>query len=417
MAIGTAAERRRAVGVSLFVLPAPAAGISDDDKTSLLWLYFTPVEVEAPAETADTLAELYTLLQAPDLEVEFGADLLDADETELIDISDDLESFEVTRNIFRSVHGTCRFKVARQLQWQRQRVRPWITISSASEDLTATWTMGVWVPGIPDRTVGKQPETYDVEGADKLILLDTPCGRTYSVESGEAPVAKVEAILADEVANAGSVSIDQTSASTVVSSTTTWTADVTWLRICNELLAMVGYEGLSCDRDGAFTSRPSTSPAARPVSWEFDSDDEALSIVGVDRTWRRDVLDIPNVWVFVRRNVDSPVDGSGRVELTNQSDGDTSIDARGGRVVRVVVESDAVDDTALATLAENRKRADMDVAAKLSLTTGLVPLLWHLDVVRLSDASLGGVSRWAVEEWSLDLSGRSEMSHRWRQVA
>lgn len=382
-----------------------------------------PVDVEPPVVdepaptivTATTYAQFVALLEADDLFVDAAAVLLDADESELADVSADLSGAVVARNMFRPIHGECRVSIARRLQWQRHRLRLSVSLTSYTEALTATWDRGVWVLSTPDRRLGEEPELFDVVGWDKTVLLDTPCGRTYSMPSGSTPLTVVEGILSTEIANAGTVTLDQTAVATATTTDRVWAADVTWLTIVNECLAAIGYEGVWCDEAGSWRARPYRQPSERTASWSFSAE-SASSIVGEDRVESQDTTDTPNVWVGFRRNVDAPADGAGRVEVVNLADGDTSLAARGGRVVRWVGEFDAVDDTVLLTMVQAKAASDRMVARKLALTTGVVPLLWHLDVVQLTDAAIAGSDRWAVEEWSADLFGEVDMGHRWRQV-
>ena len=382
-----------------------------------------PVDVEPPVVdepaptivTATTYAQFVALLEADDLFVDAAAVLLDADESELADVSADLSGAVVSHNNYRPIHGECRVSIARRLQWQRHRLRLSVSLTSYTEALTATWDRGVWVLSTPDRRLGEEPELFDVVGWDKTVLLDTPCGRTYSMPSGSTPLTVVEGILSTEIANAGTVTLDQTAVATATTTDRVWAADVTWLTIVNECLAVIGYEGIHCDESGSWRARPYRQPSERNPTWSFSAE-SASSIVGEDRVESSDTTDTPNVWVGFRRNVDAPADGGGRVEVVNLSDGDTSLAARANRVVRWVGEFDAVDDTVLLTMVQAKAASDRMVARKLALTTGVVPLLWHLDVVQLTDAAITGSDRWAVEEWSADLFGEVDMGHRWRQV-
>lgn len=416
----TAAKRRAALGVGLLLfLPAPDGTVSAVDRANLSGVYpageTPPAPPAPPIPIATTLAEYITLLEADDLHIDAAAILLDADESFLADVSEDLSGAVVSRNMFRPIHGECRVAISRRLQWQRHRVKLSQTITSYTANLTATWDRGVWVLSTPERRIGETPESFDVVGWDKTVLLDTPCGRTFSMPSGSTPLTVVEGILSTEIANAGTVTLDQTAVATATDVDRVWAADVTWLTIVNECLAAVGYEGVWCDEAGTWRARPYRQPSERTPAWSFSAE-SASSIVGEDRVESSDTTDTPNVWVGFRRNVDAPADGAGRVEVVDLADGDTSLAARGGRVVRWVGEFDAIDDTVLLTMVQAKAASDRMVARKLALTTGVVPLLWHLDVVQLTDAAITGSDRWAVEEWSSDLFGEVEMGHRWRQV-
>jgi hypothetical protein len=365
--------------------------------------------------TATTAAQIAALLSAPDLLIDFGADLLDANEDFLLDISADLQDAEITRNMYRALHGTAKFTVARQLVWQSQRIRPWISITSSTQRLTQTWAFGVWALTTPERDISESPETFVVAALDKLSLVDQPIPAAFVTDVDDTYVGAVERILADKIGETN-VRIDQSKVDVVIPAQRTYLADgkVTWLSIVNELLAALNYEGLWSDRDGAYRSRLYLDPASRSRTFDFSATDKAT--VGDVRKLTTDLDSIPNVWVFVRKGASTglPVDGAGRYEVTNQSDGPTSVDARGRSVV-TFVELDVPDDDALVAAGNSQVTTDKQATTKVALTTVPAPLLWHLDTVGLTDPAIGSFGAWAVEEWTQNLTG-TDMAHTWRQL-
>lgn len=418
MAVDTAVKRFNVVLLLRGGPARPDASVEEADRATLGGVY-GGVGIDAPAAagltTATTVAQLTTLIEASDLEMSWAVALYDSDEAFVADISDDCSDGTLERNIYRTLHGTARLSIARQLVWGSQRLGLSVTLTSDSELLTATWQLGRWLMGVPQRRIGASVETYEVECYDKLIVADALAGRSYVVASGTAYIDAVETIISTELGET-SVAIDQASAATTLSADMAWPLDAktTWLSIINDLLAAINYEGLWVDRDGRFRSRPYSPPSSRATSWSFSADDAETTVIGADRTLVADFTDTPNHWVFFRRDAAqaAPATGAGRYEVTNLDDGPTSVTGR-GRTITAVVGLDVATHAALVSRGDDMVAAAKRLTQKLELDTGPVPVLWHLDVVDLVDAAVGAHRRWAVEEWSCDLD-TGAMRHRWR---
>ena len=428
MAVDTAAKRFNVILLLRGGPPRPDGTIDEADRATLAGVY-GGVGIVSPAselDTATTPAQLRALVEAGDLEIDWSMALYDSADAYVADITADVEAATITRNLYRTIHGTAKFRLSRQLLWGSHRLAPSVTLTSDAENLTATWALGRWLTSIPQRVVGVVPESYEVEAYDKLLLADTKVGRSYAVASGTSYITAVETILGTELGEA-SYALDQASAATVTTTTLNWLLDddTTWLRVINDLLIAINYEGLWVDRDGRYRSRPYRDPDERTTSWYFDADDAATTIVGETRTVVparqgediSDPIDTPNAWKFINNDIGQapPTLGAGIYEQTNETDGPTSIFARGK--VRYSTQPVTMNNQgALVTYADAKiAQALRTFNTHLELDTGPCPPLWHFDVVDLIDSALGPQRRWAVEEWTLDLPS-GDMSHRWRDV-
>jgi len=356
---------------------------------------------------AVSLAELVELVAASSLQLDVGLDLLDSDDRLIEDISADLVASGgvVERDAGASIHGTCRLAITRDLQWGSQRLRPWMRLSSSA--WSARWNLGVFLPATPERRAGETPATFEVTGFDKLSVLNVCHGSSYSAAAGAAPLTLVADLLA--AAGESAVAIDQAGAGTVLPARVVWPfeASTTTLGIVNDLLLLAGYRSLWCDRDGVYRSEPDRAASERAVSWWFDADDVFATTVTQRRMMSADFFAAPNRWVFVRNDPAqaAPTEGAGMFTVVNQSDGPTSVDAR-GRTISTVVRLDAADQAALVTQGNRIVEAGKKVARRLSIGTSPVPALWHGDVVTYADAALGlSGSRWLVTGWRLPLDG------------
>lgn len=350
-----------------------------------------------------TEAELHAILSGSNLDVDFGVDLLDAQNRFLADLTPDLESGAVERGCHRTIHGTCSLRLSRVLDWGSQRVRPWQRITTSRGSFRVE--LGVYLLTVPKRVAGEEPVTYDVEGFDQLLVLDTLAGRSYEVTTGTAYLDAARDVAA--LAGIDAVLVDSSAAGVTLPRPMTWPIDeqTTWLRIINDLLAAVGYRAAWFDWQGQLRFEPNPDFGSRPVEWVYNSADP-LTTVSEQVTSQADFTDTPNRWVVI---VDDPQAGDGAGapivrEDSNPSTGPTSIAARGRTITRVERIQAANAAAAEAVLARI-KAEDMDVLRHLELSTSPNPLHWHFDVVTVLDDRVGASGRWVVTDWSVPLAG------------
>jgi hypothetical protein len=350
---------------------------------------------------------LVELIEGVALSVDAGLDLLDADDTLIEDISADLvaDGSRVSRGMLNTVHGSCQLGIARQLVWGSQRVRPYLLLSSDG-DVWYRWNLGVYVLATPEMQVGVTPQVWLVDGFDKLDVLNTPLGATVSVASGATILAAVEDLIA--ATGETRVSLDQASAAEVAATVRVFSVVDDWstLTVCNDLLASIGYRGLWVDRDGVIRSGPYVTPEDLPSVWSYSTASSSTSVLE-DRTVSADYYGAANVIVAIRDSVDDtlPLAGDGMFTLTNQSDGLTSIDGRGGRVVRRVIRGDWATQSALEAAAAEAMDGEKRVANFVSLAVSANPVHAHFDVVTFRDDAIPTNGRYLVTDWELPLDG------------
>lgn len=397
-------------------------------------------------------AELVALVEADHLQVDVGCDLLDSDSVFIEDISADVvaSGSSVELGVYNTIHRTCTLNVSRELQWGSQRVKPYMLLSegigrpayyerltdedgaplttedgeplfgdlvAAVEPTFYRFPLGVFVLTTPELAVGDDTPTFSVQGYDLLQVLDTPYGRTYTLEAGGAVIAAVEALI---TAAGETSSIDQTAAATVAAGTMSYnvldTEDWSTLRICNDLLESIGYRALYADAQGVFRSEPYRSPADLPVVWSYNAD-SSTTTVGEWRTSLADYFNAANVVIGVNDDPEAaavPVEGAGIYTLQNAADGPTSIAER-GREIRRVIRGTFADQAALETAVTAALDVEKRVTAMVEVTVSPNPIHSHFDVVNYRDDSLAVNGRYLVQSWSLPLDG-SDMSLTLRAV-
>ncbi|ABS03194.1 hypothetical protein [Kineococcus radiotolerans] len=364
--------------------------------------------------------QVRAVLTADSLTVSAGCELLDSEDDVIADISGDLLGGSVKRECLADVHGACTLQLTRELAWGRDRVRPYMVLQTNLPGLavSARFNLGVFVLTTPRRLLEDNP-VWEVQGYDKMHLLQVQVGDSYSVPAGTGYLAAVRVAIA-AAGGGDAVLLDSAAADKVLAAAMTWPLDAgtptTWLRIVNDLLAAVGYRALWADQDGFFRSDPYRPPTERPLEWRFDVDDSRTTIIVEERTLTADTWGVPNWWRFLRRSTEStPSEGAGQYTVTNQTEGPTSVNALGRRVPKVVW-LDAADQAALRSQGDAIVAADRRVTATIELRTGPFPLAGHFDIAAYADRLAPDLSRMQARSWDLSLDG-ADMRWTWEVVA
>lgn len=371
-------------------------------------------------QTASDLTpeETAAVLKSPAVNYAAGCELLDSSNNLIEDISRDLDpgGSQVERNNYRTIHGTCRLRLARELVWGSQRVRPYMTVTDLVTEVSFRANLGVYLPSTPTLTPGVTPRAYNIDGYDTTVVLDGAYGSTYSASAGDAPLTSVKALLA--AAGVTSIVADPTAAATVLDAERLWPIDerTTTRSIVNDLLGAVGYRAVWADWNGSMRLEKYVEPAARAPEFTYDvlaSD----TIVAGDRAVVADLFDIPNQWTFIQDSpqLGIPGTGTGLYVVDNEHDGPTSQDAR-ERIIPRIVRLSVADQATLEAQGDRIALADRRVAVTRQFMTAPNPLHWHADVFTVVDTDVGPNAKVAGHGWSLPLDG-TNMSHETKDVA
>jgi len=364
----------------------------------------------APPRQGFTAAQVTALLVAPDLSVDFGCEILDASLALVEDISADVSGGTIHRVNAAAVHGTCELTISRELAWGRDRIRPFMVLSSSTAGVSdCRFNLGVFLLVTPDTALGQTPQSWQVTGYDQLFLLQAYTGDTYNVQAGYLVLDAVRAFIT-AAGVTSPVLLDSSADAKVLAEEMIWwqtsSDSPTWLQIVNDLLASVGYRGIWVDQDGAFRSGPYVLPELRASEWRLDVGSLTTGIVAADRTVAADVWGAPNRWRFIRNGMGvAPVEGVGRYTTSNPDVGPSSIASLGRVVPAPVTYLDAVDQASLVTQGDRIKAAAMRTTEVIALKLSPMPLAWHADRVTYADAALGADREAQCRSFDLPLTG------------
>lgn len=365
----------------------------------------------------------YLIENSSSFDTDMGLELLGGLDTMTVedDLSQWMSAATVTRSNYANLHASASLTLSSPLSWGNSIVRPYMTMTGPTSPTSGLTTMrfyqGAYFVDSPEEDLSEIPPQYDVTGYDVLSILDDAIGDDYSIAKGTLYLDRVEQILQER--GIARYHIDPDRLSSTVASTKVYNLDEnpTWLQVVNDCLAAVGYQGIWTDWNGTFQCRSYDTPGDRSPEW-FLSAEVANTLLTQRRKRSRDFYDAPNRWVFYQSNVTEtqPVDGNGRYEYTNESKGDTSVEARGGRVITKPPEGvDVADHAALIAYAKRVIDGDMSIPTTISIETAPLPLIWHMDRYSVSDPILGTSLEVMGTSWTMNLDG-SDVQHEWTVV-
>lgn len=355
------------------------------------------------------------ILNASSVQVDHGAELLDINLGVLDTLNTEVSGDGyVQRESYATLHGSCSLLVSRQLDWGNAIVRPYITMTGITPTYgktTARFNLGAYFMSAPYRVFGLTPLTYAVTGYDILQGMDDLVGDSFGVNAGDSYLDIVESIF--QARGYTQYVIDRSS-SAVLPASRVWPIDTqtSWLKICNDLLSSIGYQGVWSDWDGRLHAEQYVSPAQR--AGEFLYDMGQYSIVEPKVTEQRDLFAAPNRWVAIQSNRSmqtAPVEGDGVYTYVNTSTGPSSVAAR-DRTITKVMNIDAADQASLQQAARVTIDADINDNVKLAVFTAPNPLHWHFDRMTFNHPGLGAALGVVGTSWKQYLDGR-DMEHSW----
>lgn len=302
------------------------------------------------------------------------------------------------------LHYQCAFKDDSPVIYGYDEVKPYY--GTYVGDTLVEWAMGVFALTTPEVQGGE--DFVSVTGFDRMIyLIDDTFPARHFVPSGTPVIAEVISI----ILSAGLRYVNIEPSSAVTTKDLEFPLGSNKKLACNQLLASIGYYALYPDYNGVISSEKYLAPEARPVDIVYNMNE--LSIITPKRTIKNDFSKIPNQVI----GYTGAVDGTSLSSVARN----TSVKSAASiynrrRTITEVLQTDAVDQTAL----------DLAVAARLDralqksrvLTYGSLPypVHTHLNKIRVIDSKLGMDETFIETGYRIPLLPGGEMLHTWRKV-
>lgn len=361
-----------------------------------------------------TQAQRELLLSDPDMQASFRLEVLDPDLTP-IDDSHPATSVEIEHHSYADIHRQVRFTTDVPLEWGVAHVRPYVTVEGAG--LTDTQLMGTFVTTDTPQLRDSEKPLYAVAGFDLVYRMRQVINGSFTAPRDRSYLDSVSLLCAQQ--NLAFRHPPGSTLSPTVPRSWTITDNVEWVGVANELLAAVGFQGLSADPYGTAYSEPYVEPAARPISCYYDATAPASTVVANDGEMSHPYTAAPNQWIAYRIDPEAgpPRPGDGMAIRNNRTRGPNS--QTRCRVVKTRKEQvDAVDQDALRAAVRALRDEDGDTPRVLRIVTK--PNIWHghLDVVHVLDPRTETNGRLSQLSWLLRIGPEgAEMSHELREVA
>lgn len=376
---------------------------------------------DAP-RSALTIDEMnYLLTEAPSVDVDYGARVLNQDLTVDRDISGFIMGgSSVTSDVAASIHRTCNLNM--QLDaglLPGDLVQPYMTLTDNDRGTSASFNLGVYLLTSPQPDLSLSPATSVYTGYDLIQLLNQPIGDTYEIAAGQDPIAAAAAVIGNLVPWA-QVEYDYVDPDNppLTDAVYSWPLDgtTTTLQVVNGLLGLGSFRPVYVNWNGVFQMHPYVNPFFSPVEWIFDLT-SSNNTVDEERSSDQDLFGVPNWWRAVMNNLDAtPVEGVTMFTFLDENTPITGLDARGYQVNKVMF-LDAVDYPNLIAQAVQQIEIDLLPVETFELRVFPLPLLWHRDIVQYIDEALdqlpnsSGDNRFCmVTNWVLPLDGTEDMS-------
>lgn len=378
-----------------------------------------------------TEAQVRGLLQTDaNITVSYGADALGDDFGTVGDISGYVSAGTVSSDITQTVQRTVQISIdsdvtATGWSYLSGFVKPWTTITNTDTGVSGRFNLGVYTLTTPDDTLGTSPGVLSFSGYDLKYLLNQQVGDSYEVAAGQDPAQAAATAIGVAIPE---VSVLVTPSGSTLPTQMSWPFDadepVTWLQIVDDLLASVGYREPWVDWDGVFRIEPYVDVQTSTVEWTFDAED-VDNIMADGRTRNVDLWDVPNWWRFVMQNLtDTPVEGQTMFTYQDNSATNPGSTVNRGRTFRKIVSVAATSYSDLVNYAQRQISDDLQPSEQFTVSTSPFPLAWHMDVISYLDpqlsgalpSSAGGARRVLAVNWSLDITGMSDMQWTWQTI-
>lgn len=293
------------------------------------------------------------------------------------------------------------------IDYLNDRIQP--VVRFEYDGLYLEWAMGIFLLNSPKRYEDTQKVFREVTTYDKLqILLDDLVAERYMIAEGTNYIQAIRNLILST--NESKINIENSTAT--LSTAKEWEIGTPKLRIINELLSDLNFEGLWVDENGFYTSRKFVLPADRPTEFEYSDGEFSVLCNGI--TEELDLFSVPNKFVVTASNPEQEPLIS---VYTNENPASLTSTINRGRTITSFQQVDSIaDQTALNDYTQMIAYNASQVYGYVEFETAIMPFHSHMDTVRLRYSPLGINDRYSETEWSFRFAPGERMKHRARKV-
>lgn len=283
-----------------------------------------------------------------------------------------------------------------QVDWLNARIRPMIRIQrlGGGDDPDGRLVpAGVFLCAAPVEAWTAIGLRREVELADKLSILDQdiasgdPAGiAAYAAPAGANVIDLVKTLIGETGELTPAIQPD----SKVLASPMLWDVGTTRLRIINDLLDAGGYFSLFCDGYGQYQAVPYVQPSDRVPVYESLApfSDGPQSLMAPEWTRDRDIYSIPNRYLVVGQG-DGTTAALTSLATNTDPNSPYSYPSRGRWITEVAIGVEAVDQSALDTIARARLSSATSITNQITLQHIFLPDLHVNSVVHFVNPGSG----------------------------
>lgn len=299
---------------------------------------------------------------------------------------------------------TLRYSGDAEVDWGADRIRLVYEANGHS------WPLGVYLIEAPgeEHEDGVGLITTEISLMDKISVLDQDkVDGSYSLPKGANIVKEAEWL----IESAGEDRITSVATDKTLPNGKTWDPGTSKLEIVNDLLTMINYRSVYCDRYGRFRLDPYREPLNRAVQHTFTMDEKGLR----QAAWQRsqDWYAVPNKYVAITQG-DDEEDPMVGVATNTDPNSKFSYPRRGNRWIVTTEENvEAADQETLNALAKRKLRDASTKVTHLEVSHAVLPL-WVDDLVEFEAPGYWGLA--TVQKFSMDLEVGAQMDATWREA-
>ena len=273
------------------------------------------------------------------------------------------------------------------------------------------WAMGTFVMTTPDRQRNEGGNQFEVTGYDRtVVLIDAAFTDRYTVSAGTNYVTAIKTILTD----AGITVTNIVATTKTLPVAMDWPMGTTRLRAINDLLSAINYYAITFDEYGTAVSKPYENISTRAIDFTYyvtttPVNSTQYSVALPKRVYKDDFWKTPNRVTLYTGSVDAAnlTSTASNYSLSSKA----SIPNRGNRIIPLIEQADAADQTTLDALATRRLETLSQITVKSEFSTLPIPIHQHLDKIRIVDDVMGVEADFIEHGWTMKLDSSGEMTH------